>query len=121
MGRDILVVDDDTDVLNSVRDIFEHEGYVVKTVHNGFECIRELEKGFMGIVLLDLMMPKMDGWDTIKEIVKRGFQKKVAILIITAIGSPDHEKMNGVEPYVHDYIVKPFNINDLVSSVESLH
>ena len=43
------------------------------------------------------------------------------ILIITAIGTFDHEKMYGVESYVHDYIIKPFNVNDLVESVEKLH
>ena len=49
MRRDILVVDDDTDILHSVNDIFEHQGHEVFTVKNGFECIHEIEKGFNGI------------------------------------------------------------------------
>jgi len=121
MRRDILVVDDDTDILHSVKDIFEHQGHEVFTVNNGFDCIQKLENGFNGIVLLDITMPGMDGWDTIKEIVKRGLEKNVEILIITAIGTSNHEKMYGAESYVHDYIVKPFNVNDLVESVENLH
>jgi len=121
MRKDILVVDDDTDILHSVRDIFEHQGHTVFTVNNGFECIKKLEKGFNGIILLDIMMPKMDGWDTIREIVNKGLNKKVEILIITAIGTSDHDKMFGVESYVHDYIVKPFNIGDLVNSVNKLN
>ena len=62
---------------HSVKDIFEHQGHEVFTVNNGFDCIQELENGFNGIVLLDIMMPGMDGWDTIKEIVKRGLEKNV--------------------------------------------
>ncbi len=121
MRRDILVVDDDTDILHSVKNIFVHQGHEVFTVKNGFECIREIEKGFNGIILLDIMMPGMDGWDTIREIVRRGLEKNVEILIITAIGTSDHDKMYGIESYIHDYIVKPFNVNDLVESVEKIH
>jgi len=121
MSKDILVVDDDAGILHSVRDIFEYQGHKVFTVKNGFECINELENGFNGIILLDITMPGLDGWDTIKEIVSRGLDKNVEILIITAIGTSDHNKMYGVESYIHDYIVKPFNITDLVESVEKIH
>jgi len=121
MKKDILAVDDDTDILHSVKDIFEHQGHEVFTVSNGFECIQELENGFNGIILLDIMMPGMDGWDTIKEIVRKGLDKNVEILIITAIGTSDHDKMYGVESYIHDYIIKPFNVKDLVESVEKIH
>jgi len=121
MSKDILVVDDDTDILHSIKEIFKHQGHNVLTVNNGFECITKLEHGFNGILLLDIMMPGMDGWDTIKEIVRRGLDKNVEILIITAIGTSNHEKMNGVESYIHDYIVKPFNVNDLVQSVKNLY
>ncbi len=120
MKKDILVVDDDTDVLHSVKDVFEFQGYNVKTVTNGSDCIKEIENGFSGIVLLDLMMPVMDGWDTIKKIVKKGLNKKVEILIITAVGTTEHDKMYGIESYINDYIVKPFNIDDLVKSVEKI-
>ena len=62
MKKDILVVDDDTDILHSVKDIFEYQGHEVRTVNNGFECIQELEKGFNGIILLDIMI-RGDGWN----------------------------------------------------------
>jgi len=69
MNRKIMIVDDDPDVLVSMRDIFEHEGYEVFIVDDGKDCIEELERGFKGIVLIDLMMPFMDGWDTVREII----------------------------------------------------
>ena len=121
MRKNILVVDDDSDILRSVRDIFEHEGHEVFTVKNGIECIDKLEKGFEGIILLDIMMPEMDAWDTLKEIVNRGLEKNVEILIITAIGTSHHEKMKGLEPYIYDYVAKPFNIDELVRRIKKVN
>jgi len=112
-----MIVDDDPDILVTMRDIFEHENYQVFTVDSGKDCIEELERGFRGFVLIDLMMPFMDGLETIREIIKRGLAKNVTISIITAKGSTNPEKMKGLEPYIHDYIAKPFNVRELVSHI----
>jgi DNA-binding response OmpR family regulator len=120
MEKKIMVVDDDPDILISIRIIFEKEGFEVLTVDSGNDCIKELERGFKGIILMDIMMPFMDGWDTIEEISKRGYEKNVVISILTANGTPDHEKMKGLESYVYDYITKPFNINQLISNVKGM-
>ena len=118
--KNILVVDDDQDILLSIKQIFEHEGFDVETVTSGEECIEHLEKGFKGIVLIDIMMPSMDGWDTIREIVDRGFTQDIEILVITANGTANREKMIGLEPYVQDYIVKPFDMKSLVENIKNL-
>jgi len=120
MDKRIMVVDDDPDILISIRNIFENEGYEVFTVDSGKDCIRELEKGFKGVILMDIMMPFMDGWDTIEEIKNKGFMKNVIISILTAKGTPDHEKMNGLESAIHDYITKPFDIQELISNVSQM-
>jgi DNA-binding response OmpR family regulator len=120
MNKKLMVVDDDPDILITIRNIFEREGYEVLTVDSGIDCIKELEHGFKGVILMDIMMPFMDGWDTIKEIVEKGFIKGVMISIVTAKGTPDHEKMKGLESYVRDYIAKPFNVQELVSNVNSM-
>ena len=120
MDKKIMIVDDDPDILISIRIIFEEEGFEVLTVDSGNDCIKELERGFKGVILLDIMMPFMDGWDTIEEISKRGYQKNVIISILTANGTPDHEKMKGLESYVYDYITKPFNINQLILNVKGM-
>jgi DNA-binding response OmpR family regulator len=98
MDKRIMVVDDDPDILICMRRIFEREGFEVLTVDSGLDCIKELERGFKGVVILDIMMPFMDGWDTISEIKKRGLTKDIIISILTAKGTPDHEKMKGLEP-----------------------
>lgn len=117
MNKKLMVVDDDPDILITIRSIFEREGFEVFTVDSGMDCIKELERGFKGVILMDIMMPFMDGWDTIREIVKRGLSEDVMISIVTAKGTPDHEKMKGLESYIWDYIAKPFDVRELISSV----
>ena len=81
--------------------------------------ITELEKGFRGLILMDIMMPGMDGWQTIREIVKKGLMKNVAIGIITGKGTKNHHNMDGLSCYIYDYFSKPLNIKELVKSVEN--
>jgi DNA-binding response OmpR family regulator len=118
MNKKVMIVDDEPDVLESLRTILEREHYDVITVENGAECLTEIEKGFRGVILMDLMMPVMDGWDTIQEIVNRGFQKEVAISIITGKGTKDFQKMSMLGSYIFDYLAKPLDVKQLISSVE---
>jgi len=118
MNKRIMIVDDEPDILMSLRIFFENNNYDVITVKNGFDCINELKKGFKGIVLMDIMMPKMDGWATIKKIVEKGLMKNIAIQIITGKGTEDHDKITGLEPYIHDYLAKPFNPDELILNVD---
>jgi len=120
MNKKIMVVDDEPDILTALRVIFEHYGYAVTTVETGNECIKKLKGGFRGVVLMDIMMPKMDGWTTVKKIVDLGLTKNIAIEIITGKGTKDHEKMIGLDPYIYDYLTKPFDPEELISSVENL-
>jgi DNA-binding response OmpR family regulator len=121
MDKDILIVDDDKDILRSLREVFLHEGHVVFTAQSGYECVRRVSDGFQGILLIDIMMPQMDGWDTIREIIKQGLEGNIQIVVITAHGTHHQDKMHGLEPYILDYIPKPFDINKLVSIVENLN
>jgi len=118
MNTKIMVVDDETDILASIRALFEKQNYEVTTVESGEECIQELENGFKGVILMDIMMPNMDGWDTIKKIVNRGLIKNVAINIITGKGTKDHQKLGELGSYVYDYLTKPIDINQLIESVK---
>jgi len=120
MDKRIMVVDDDPDILIAIRKIFEIEGYEVFTVDSGMDCINEIERGFKGVILMDIMMPFMDGWDTILEIMKRGYTKDIIISILTAKGTPDRDKMRGLESYIYDYITKPFDVQKLISNVEHM-
>ncbi|MEF8878872.1 MAG: response regulator [Candidatus Thermoplasmatota archaeon] len=118
MERKIMVVDDEKDVLSSLKTILERENYEVLTVDNGIDCLNRVEEGFEGIILMDLMMPRMDGWETIKEIVERGYTENVSILIITGKGTRNSQNMSVLGTYIHDYQTKPLDIKQLVESIE---
>jgi DNA-binding response OmpR family regulator len=120
MNKRLMVVDDDPDILISVRKIFENEGYEVLTVDSGIDCLKELERGFNGVIFMDIMMPFIDGRETNEEIFKRVLDKSVIITILTAKGTSNHEKMRGLESLIHDYISKPFNIKELITNVEQM-
>lgn len=113
----ILVVDDDEDILFTVRSIFKRHSVQVFVAKSGPECLGILEKGFRGVVLMDIMMPGMDGWDTIKEIVDRGLADDLVISMFTAKDVPD-TKMEYLKEYVIDYITKPFEPQDLIKIVD---
>ncbi len=118
MDKRVMIVDDEPDILSSLKTVLEYQRYDVVTVSNGFECLKEMEKGFEGVILMDLMMPEMDGWTTIKEIVDRGYIKNVAISIITGKGTKNHNVMGTIGSYVYDYLAKPLDIKELIQSVE---
>ena len=116
-----MIVDDEIDILDSLKTVFEKHDYNVTTVDNGYDCIEIIEKGFKGVVLMDLMMPEIDGWDTIHEIVNRGLIKNVAIEIITGKGTKNYQRLGTLGSYIYDYFPKPLDINQLINSVEKCY
>ena len=117
MQTKIMVVDDEPLIVSTVKALFKHHGLHVTTASSGQECLEELEAGFKGVILLDVMMPHMDGWETIKEIVDRGLFEGNVIAMLTALDAPD-QKMEGLQEYVIDYITKPFEAEELISTVK---
>lgn len=108
-----MVVDDDKFILFATKELLKPEGYEVITVDNGKKCIRELEKGFRGVILLDIMMPQLNGWDAIREIVKKNLYPGNCIVIFTAIDIQEKE-IEDIKDYITDYITKPFDPDKLV-------
>ena len=118
MKNKVMIVDDEPDVLDSLRQILEKQNYNVVTASNGFECLEKIKNGFKGIILMDIMMPEMSGWDTIKKIVEEDYAKNVEIEIISALGVKENKNMGNLEPYVYDYLSKPIDINELIKSIK---
>jgi DNA-binding response OmpR family regulator len=117
--KNLMIVDDDPDILDSLKELFEREGFEVITADNGRNCLTELEKGFQGIILLDLMMPIMDGIETIKKMTIDGFTDGNDIIILTA-KRIQGEEFNEIYAYIADYITKPFDINALIQTVKKI-
>lgn len=118
MNSSVMLVDDNDFIRESVAMLFDCNGIRVVTVASGEECLGQLKAGFRGIILMDVMMPVMDGWDTIREIVKQEMYKDNIIVMLTAKGEPDM-KMDGIQEYVTDYITKPFDPRTLLDAVTS--
>jgi len=112
----IMVVDDDTDIQFSLRVIFENEGYEVVTVNNGLECLDKLNHGFKGIIILDIMMPVMDGIETIKKMAVEGFVETNKIIVLT-VKKFQGEEFDEIYKYITEYIQKPFDVNILIKTV----
>lgn len=117
MNRNVMIVDDDSSILYTVKRILESAKMMVCTASGGKECLEQLEKGFKGLILMDIIMPDMDGWDTVKEIVDRGFLDGIIICMLTGKEVPD-QKMDKLKEYVLDYIIKPLHREKLVSIVK---
>ncbi|MCK9298146.1 response regulator [Methanoculleus sp. YWC-01] len=115
--RRIMVVDDDVFILEVMKELFEPEGIGVVTAESGDACIRELEKGFRGVILMDIMMPQKDGWETIEEMIDRGLMEGNIVAMLTAKDVPDGE-LDYLKEHVIDYITKPFEANEIIAIVK---
>ena len=109
----ILVIDDDPDVLSTVVDILEFEGYPVERATNGAEGLKVLERTLPRLVLLDMRMPVLNGWDFARILKERGIQ--LPILVMTA--AQDARRW-AQEIGAQGYVAKPFHLPDLVAAVE---
>ncbi len=118
MKTKVMIVDDEPDVQESLKQILERNDFDVVTASDGFECLEKIKDGFKGIILMDIMMPEMSGWDTIKKIVEKNYTKNVEIEIISALGVKENKNMGNLEPYVYDYLNKPIDINELIESIK---
>lgn len=115
----IMIVDDDPDVLVSLRALFEQHGFDVVTVASGYACIKELDQGFKGIIILDLMMPGMDGIETMRKMILDGLIQDNTIVVLTAKKIQDAQFDDYYE-YIYDYIMKPFDVEYLLSVVNKI-
>ena len=115
----ILIVDDEPDILELVEYNLSKEGYTVHTAENGQEAVRTAKKVNPDLVLLDVMMPEMDGMETCIEMRKHPELEKVVIAFLTARGE-DYSQIAGFEAGADDYITKPIKPRVLLSRIKAL-
>lgn len=111
----ILVCDDEKDIVSAVKIYLESEGYQVYTAYDGTQALEVLKRENISLVLLDIMMPKMDGMTTMIKI--REFSN-VPVILLTA-KSEDADKIMGLTVGADDYVTKPFNPVELLARVKS--
>lgn len=117
MDAKVMLVDDEEMIRESVELFFQSEGISILTAASGEECLDHLEEGFRGVILMDVMMPEMSGWDTIRKIVEGDLYDGNIIVMLTALNAPDN-KMDGIQEYVTDYLTKPFNPDELLEILQ---
>ena len=126
MNEKILVVDDDPDILDAVTMILESRGYQVFTARDGVEGLANLKAENPDLMILDLMMPKMDGFAVCKELQDPRWSKYkgIPILILTSVREEAsrrrYELETGLELDIDDYIEKPFSPDVLLDRVGKL-
>ena len=112
----ILVVDDDDDIRGLVRTLLERTGAEVKEAGNGRDGLREFHAWRPDLVVLDVSMPEMDGWNVLERIRD---MSEVPVLMLTARGD-ELERVRGLQAGADDYVVKPFGKQELVARVQAL-
>lgn len=112
----ILIVDDEERILNFLSTKLKALGYGVLTASNGLEALEQAQAQEPDLIVLDLIMPKMDGFETLKEL--RSFSS-VPVIILSAKGA-DVDKIKGLGLGADDYLQKPFNPDELVARIEAV-
>ena len=111
----ILVVDDDKEIVGAIEIYLKKEGYNIIKAYNGQKALEVINSQEIHLVILDIMMPKKDGLETLKEIRK---EKSIPVILLSA-KSEDYDKIEGLDLGADDYITKPFNPLELIARVNS--
>lgn len=118
-GRKILIIDDSVDLLKGLRMVLSREGYVVETVNRSTTAMDVVRSLRPDLVILDVMMPEVDGWQILRGIRSDPAAAETPVLMLTAKGSPE-AKISGFTLGADDYLVKPFEISELKCRVAAL-
>jgi len=118
MTKKVMVVDDEPDILFTVGRMLEISGYSVIKATDGKDCIKKLKESTPDLVLLDIMMPEISGWDVAAKIKENPSWRDIPIIFLTAKGDTMSIGMGGMA--ASDYIIKPFNIEDLKIRIEKV-
>lgn len=116
----VVCIEDEPDMIDLVRLILARKGFEVIGAPGGYEGLQAIEKFQPDLVLLDLMMPDMDGWEVYQRIKSNSMTNGIPVIIVTA-KAQSIDKMLGLHiAKVDDYITKPFGPSELVSSIEKV-
>ena len=116
MERKVVVVEDDINIAELLRLYLEKDGFAVTVSHDGAEGLRLAEELKPDLVMLDIMLPGMDGWQICKRLRQTS---KVPIIMLTAKGETE-DKVQGLEMGADDYIVKPFEVKELLARIHAV-
>jgi DNA-binding response OmpR family regulator len=115
----ILIVDDAVDTVELLKKRFQSEGYETAEAYNGEEGLKQVTEYNPDLIVLDIMMPKIDGYEVCQKLKKDENTKYIPILMLTAKGEIEH-KVKGLDIGADDYLSKPFDYKELSARIRSL-
>ncbi len=118
MPKKILVVDDEKDIVEMLKYNLEKEGYSVISALNGIRALEQARENKPDLILLDIMMHEMDGWEVCKQLMKDERTSTIPVIFLTAKGS-EVDEVVGLELGADDYIIKPISIRKLIARVKT--
>ena len=113
----ILIVDDEPEIVRGLEDNLRFEGYETVAARDGEEALALIASAVPDLVLLDIMMPRMSGWDVCRELRQRGVD--VPVIMLTARGA-EADRVLGLELGADDYVTKPFSLRELLARVRAV-
>jgi DNA-binding response OmpR family regulator len=116
MNTTILLADDDTELCGLLSEYFETEGFRVRMAHDGKAALDEARKPGLDLIVLDVMMPEMNGMDVLKELRK---ESRLPVIMLTARGD-DMDRILGLELGADDYVPKPCNPRELLARIRAV-
>lgn len=116
--KKVMIVDDDYNTRQLVKSALQSAGYRVLTACDGQSCLKLLEKEQPDLILLDILMPGMSGWDTYQKIRKTN--KKVRVVFLSCLEASKKRKTELRSAGTRDYIIKPFSATALISTVKKI-
>jgi DNA-binding response OmpR family regulator len=119
MAKKILIADDEPNIVVSLEFLMKQNGYVVKVVTNGEEVLRAVEEFGPDLILLDVMMPHMSGYDVCQKVRENPAWADIGIIMLSAKGR-DVEVNKGMAVGANAYVTKPFSTKDLIAQVAQM-
>ncbi len=112
----LLVVDDEEKIRSMIKKYAVYEGHEIVEASNGFEAIEMCQNRSFDLIIMDIMMPELDGFSACKEIRK---MSQTPIIVLSARGE-EYDKMHGFEVGIDDYVVKPFSVKELMMRIQAI-
>jgi CheY-like chemotaxis protein len=118
-GTSVLVVDDEPQVVWVLQFSLEAEGYTTFAAKNGLEALSEIAQHHPTLMVLDIMMPTMDGWAVLEELMKLPAEDRPRVVIVSALSTLS-DRAKAAELGAAAYVPKPFNVEDLIDVLQGL-
>ncbi len=112
----VLIVDDEPNIVEVLKEYAEHNGMIVDTAFDGLEAVEKVEQNNYDIVVMDIMMPNLNGYEAVKLMKDI---KPVPVILVSAKGE-EYDKLKGFELGIDDYIVKPFSPKEVMARIKAL-